>query len=168
MPEDAAANSATVTQPVVEIKRSHKCFWYGCDVRLAVVRVNAFTFGILILLLMGAPFSGSRDEDNFDDDLAYPSVTGWKFSATIIVILIRIFFNVFAIGGALDYRQYLVGVGLVAYIADFILLLTTPLIAGAVIPLLFAYPHVVLIKEIRDGTMSSDTYDFEAQKCCGV
>jgi hypothetical protein len=153
------------------IKRGHKCCGGCCDVRRAVIIVNFVSIGIAVMGLMGIATLTQMDVTNFDDDTVQSAFTGLdntSMGALGAIISFRMTFNVMGIYGAIHYRQYYVGAALVAFILSTFMSLWNLEIVGVVMSSLFAYPHFFLIKEIRSGIMSVNTYPIEKQSCCCV
>jgi hypothetical protein len=150
-----------------------------CDVRRATIIVNivGITMGFIGLITIGV-YSGvasTLDAENYDDDEMKAAindmdgaVSGESIAVIITVAVIRLLMNAAGIWGALKYNQYAVGVSLLAYAAQCLMSLVFFNIVGLVVNGFFAYPHVFLIKEIRSGIMTPETYEAEKQSCCCV
>jgi hypothetical protein len=157
--------------PTLGIKRGHKCCGGCCDVRRAVIIVNLVSIGLAVVGLMGIAALTQMDENMFDDDEVKTALTGLdgtSMGVASAIIIFRMMFNCLGIYGAIQYRQYYVIAALVAYVVAAFVSLWNLEIVGAVVSLLFAYPHIFLIKEIRNGIMSEETYPVEKQSCCCV
>ena len=163
-----------------ETKKGSMCCGGCCDMRRAVIILN--TIGIILGLIAVIAYSStdvlvqSLNEEVqkvFEDALL----------TTYILIGIGIAASLVGIWGAYSYN--ILGVGFSAFIivAFFITetvmaiqfvnkydlpLPTVNILVGALIDALVLYPHVGLIVEIKNGTMTPETYPREKASCCCV
>jgi hypothetical protein len=122
-----------------------------------------------------AGYAKIYNPDNYDDDEVKATMeevgvamAGVSIPLIITLTVIRFLLNGAGIWGAVKYNQYAVGASLFAYGAEFILSLVHFNVSGLILNGFFAYPHVFLIKEIRSGIMTPETYQVEKQSCCCV
>ena len=73
-----------------------------------------------------------------------------------------------AISGAIKYSVLGVYLGLLGYIIEFVYKAISMNIVGMILPAFFAYPHVVLVNEMKSGVMSPENYELEKYSCCCV
>ena len=93
-----------------------------------------------------------------------------------IIILIGIIIAAFLVGIWGAYSYNILGVGfsaffIVAFFITYTELTAVPIryiLGGALIDALVLYPHVGLIAEIKNGTMTPETYPREQASCCCV
>jgi hypothetical protein len=160
--------------PANRNKEGHSCCGSCCDMRRAVIIVNAT---MIVFLILGEFFLGIVYEavaiapDNTDDDEAIANAEamkslhiGWILTFHSIQILC------YGIGlwGALKFDRNLVLVALFCYLASFVANLATLQIVALLLNGLFAYPHYFLQKEIEANIMTPDNYPNEVQSCCCV
>lgn len=129
----------------------------------------------LVTVAVFTGVSSNLSADNYDDDEVKAAINemdgavpGASIALIIILGVFRLLLNASGIWGALKYNQYAVGASLFAYGAEFILSLVSLNLFGLIINGFCAYPHVFLIKEIRAGIMTPETYEAEKQSCCCV
>ncbi|CAB9498613.1 expressed unknown protein [Seminavis robusta] len=162
------------------VKRGHKCCGGCCDVRRATIIVNIISMvlgvvGVLFMITAGS-IASNLDASNYDDDEMVAAINelegtdfGGSMGVAIALSSVRILLNAAGIWGALKYNVVGVGAGLVAYGLEFLFSLITFNIVGLIWNGFFAYPHVYLIMEMRNGIMNAQTYeDIEKQSCCCV
>ena len=125
----------------------------------------------LVLMLSVASMSNLDDDrtDYTEEELAefgdvYQGSTGLAVGYT----LGRMVFNVLGIWGAYSYKVWPVGASLAAFAMECLSSLVILNLPGAIYFGCFAYPHVYLIMEMRNGIMSKETYETEKQSCCCV
>ena len=88
----------------------------------------------------------------------------------VFTMVVRLFFNAAGAYGAFTFNIYLVGISLAVYVVEAILALMSFYLAGLLVAVFFAYPHVFFIKEVREGIMTKERYQpgIEEQSCCCV
>jgi hypothetical protein len=134
--------------PAAPLKRGHICFGL-LDARKAVVIVNLFRLG----------FSMQTLSDDIQDG-EYGRMIGYS----IAFFIFRVSCIGCAIYGAACLLEMYVAASLFAVLVDNFL---AAWIDGPLDPLIlveliyFAYPHVILIQEIKNGIMSAETYSTE-------
>lgn len=190
---DEAAEVEKKTAEVVEAKavdvtgekQGSKCCGCCCDFRRAVIVMALIgivgTSLTVILLLVGVGYGSSVAGQATDDDLVAASgaaiAIGSGVAAGVYVVIML--FYVFQLMAAIKYNLcmlYTVLVfellGLGFDIAYGIAAATTAgdMAVTIVVYILFAalviYPTAGLIKEIKEGIMSPETYPREAYSCC--
>jgi hypothetical protein len=140
-------------------KQGHSCFGGCCDMRRAVLIVNKISFLMQVIHLFVVPF---------EVDLG--ASLSWFFVGIFAGMIINIMANI----GARTFSACLVGIALFIYAAitiGFTILsfIATPfLLIYAVLCALFCYPHIMLLIEICNGTMTAENYHNEQQSCCCV
>lgn len=140
-------------------KQGHSCFGGCCDMRRAVLIVNKISFLVLVIHLFIVPF-----EVDLGNNLP------WFFVGQFAGMIINLMGNI----GASKFSACLVGVALFIYAAVTIVFLILSFIATPYLLIyvvacaLFCYPHIMLVIEICNGTMSAENYHNEQQSCCCV
>lgn len=142
---------------------------------LLKVNIISLVLGVLALLADISWVTLAKKADaaaTYDDD-AVDAVqksynVGGPMIAAIVIECVRMVLNAMGIYGAVKYKVWAVGASLVGYIAQGIWALITFDVTTLVVSSLFAYPHVYLIMEMRNGIMSEDTYEQEKFSCCCV
>jgi hypothetical protein len=174
-------------------KQGHKCCGCCCDVRRATIVVNAVSLSLGVLGLMALiamlkypayDYNGQYEDamqlndDYFQDDYEFREymsgvdTSGRSLRTSMLLSLFYVFFRMVAevvgIYGAATYSQWMVGVGLAGYVVDALFALVRLQLDSVIMAGFFAYPHVVLINEMRKGIMTEQTYQFEKHSCCCV
>eukprot|EP00545_Synedropsis_sp_CCMP1620_P000870 CAMPEP_0119018166 /NCGR_PEP_ID=MMETSP1176-20130426/18749_1 /TAXON_ID=265551 /ORGANISM="Synedropsis recta cf, Strain CCMP1620" /LENGTH=307 /DNA_ID=CAMNT_0006972111 /DNA_START=89 /DNA_END=1012 /DNA_ORIENTATION=- len=109
-------------------------------------------------------FGGKAPDGIFDT-----SYLGLDYIYVAIIYGTLLLGYVIAIFGALTYSSMLVGIGMLAHIFEMCSAFYHGAYFGGLFILLYIYPHVTLILEIRKGVMEKDTYyDRERQSICCV
>jgi len=173
-----------------QVKQGASCCGCCCDMRRAVIIVDAIQ---LILAIVAAVLylSGRELISQGLDDSEY-DLTSYENALKIsgIISAVGVAFYVLGIVGASIYNMFLVGFAALWYIVSFVLSIVFSikavnefnndntgqdipvgygsLIISGIITALFVYPHVGLIVELKNGTMSAVTYPREQQSCCCV
>lgn len=174
-------------------KKGHICCGGCCDMRRAVIIVNitsiiAALFGMILILStsrsVASTFTGSDDEEVIEE---YKSVqrTG------VILTAVGIACAAIGIWGSKNFNVLGVSISalflVAAFIAETVLTLQLydyveekfdvefdnnavngNIAISAVGTLLYVYPHVGLIIELRNGIMTPETYPREEMSCCCV
>ena len=165
-------------------RRGHSCCGCCCDMRRAVIIVNIINIILAFIGLIGfsvlvADTNNSEvvsDGENsttfvgIDDDYTLGEYEIVKGFAPLVIILVLLSIVGFALGivGAMRYKVWMILVAIVVYcISAFMELLSLNLV-GFAVTALYAYPHFVLVSEIRRGIMTKETYHMEQQSCCCV
>ena len=165
-----------------ETKKGSMCCGGCCDMRRAVIILNTISIILVGLLAFIAYSSTNVLVQNIDDDAVQESFED-ALLTTYILIGIGIAASLVGIWGAYSYN--ILGVGFSAFfiVAFFITdtvraiqfankydvpLPTLDIATGALIDALLLYPHVGLIAEIKNGTMTPETYPREQASCCCV
>ena len=98
---------------------------------------------------------------------AFEGVSG-NIGLVVAYTLARMLFNVLGIWGAYSYTVWPVGASLAVFGLEFVSALVVLHLPGAIYYACFAYPHVYLIMEMRNGIMTKETYHNEQHSCCCV
>ena len=123
---------------------------------------------ICALALITVSAVDALDANQFDDDAIRGALNGFNGGAAYAYYLTAILCLGVGIYGAMKYNWVCVAVSL-AYYAVYLLMSFLALSLGNLLLCgFFAYPHVYLIKEIREGVMSEQNYPQEKQSCCCV
>jgi hypothetical protein len=159
-------------------KQGHTCCGCCCDVRRAVIVVNLLAGTYLLMIVQWiVAVVALRDEYNY---------TFWVLLVMNCLQLVPVGMGIF---GAVYYNGWFIGVASLHYTLQFLFycnvslydaidlagLIDVPLampidepFATAVAMALCAYPHFMLISEIRGGIMSPENYENEQHSCCCV
>jgi hypothetical protein len=151
-------------------KQGHVCCGCCCDVRRAVIIVNTLNgillFGGLIFVLI------EKWQSTDGTTVRIPlRITDHPIQYNIMISISIVFgcISIIGIYGAMKLRIWMISLAATMYLIDTI----TGLINldqqwdGVLIALLFFYPHLMLIREIRKGIISYDTYrSREEYSCC--
>ena len=130
----------------------------------------------IIMLITVSSVTTSLDANDYDDDEMKAAIEemnavemGGSIGLAIGLTIARLAFNGLGIYGALQYMVWPVGASLAAFGLEFLFALITFNLAGLILFGFFAYPHVYLIMELRNGIMAKETYEeVEKQSCCCV
>eukprot|EP00980_Cylindrotheca_fusiformis_P016545 scaffold4961_cov80-Cylindrotheca_fusiformis.AAC.1 len=152
-------------------RENHLYFGCCCDVRRAVLILNIITICCNLFTMIYLAFDAHIVQDDpsfvYETDVSHPAEPICIYE---IVLLISCVMHAFGVSGALKYNTTHVKIAAVSYAIpltwaavgwavlnfDFV-----PFVARAI----FLYPHIVLIKEIERGVMTS--YNNEnIQACC--
>jgi hypothetical protein len=152
-------------------KQGHTCCGCCCDVRRAVIVVNLLA-GTYLLMMVQWIFAlvALRYDYNY------------KYWALLVMNCLQLVPVGMGIFGAVYYNGWFIGVAALHYTLQFLFICNVswynlampndlPLdepIAMAVAMALCAYPHFMLISEIRGGIMSPENYENEQHSCCCV
>jgi len=177
---------------VAEEKQGSKCCGCCCDFRRAVVVMGiiglVFAVIYLVLSVTGAAFVGSLStgcndvySDDVYSDLCTEETVAGTYSLAILAVIaaVQVLFYIFQIVAAIKYNVCMLATVIVVNLVWFVLGMisvsrsgqTTGSIVGSIIfyIIFFAleiYPTAGLLKEIKAGTMSKETYPREAYSCC--
>lgn len=133
------------------------------------VNIGLILLGLWYLCLVAAARKQARAVDDDEIQEMYSEMEGLKgLGAIVAVMLVRLACNCCGVHGAHTFNQYLVGVSLASYGLEIIFALISFNLGGLVMSAFFAYPHVVLIREIRAGIMTPENYPREEHSCCCV
>lgn len=155
-------------------KRGHKFFGCWCDMRRAVIIVNVLSICIAsselswaILIAKPRLYSTTYyDDDTKENEYKYyPEEHNPGLVAVLSVVL---FANLCGISGALSYNAWLVGLSLTAHATRFLFDIVeyNRYSYLMLLSVLFVYPHVPFIMELKKGTMSEENYSNEEYSCC--
>lgn len=170
-------------------KQGAKCCGCCCDYRRAVIVLAIITIcidiGYILLALIAASTPTTRVDADDDAVLAV-----YEDSATYQAIFsgVSLFCSICALLGANKFNIPLVAINTLWYVANFIAgtiislntinemneIATTDvtytavpsIILGAVVAMLFMYPHIGFMYEVKNGIMSFETYPREEYSCC--
>mmetsp|Transcript_4571 Transcript_4571/g.6748 ORF Transcript_4571/g.6748 Transcript_4571/m.6748 type:complete len:224 (-) Transcript_4571:207-878(-) len=176
-------------------KMGNKCCGCCCDFRRAVIICNII---LLVFAVIGFIFviSGRTVDTgsySLDDDSAYDTY----FAIEIVTLVVTILMNICAILGAIKYNVGMVLVPAIWYVVEYIISVANAfiycsawedeieekhgnyvdaecnvppgiVITGLAITIIWIYPHVGFVKEVKAGTMSEETYPREEFSCCCV
>jgi hypothetical protein len=176
-------------------KKGHKLFGVCCDMRKATIVVNAFSLALVLLSILSLAhmmighlighFSCTSETISFGNGGSYTFFRNeyfthiWGFGdigscrktsvvLATLYVLIRMIVEGLGIYGASTYGLWTVGVSLAGYAVD--ILISVKRFDGYFLlwAAFCAYPHVVLIYEMRKGIMTAQTYPSEEYSgCCG-
>ena len=157
------------------------CFNACCDFRRAVLIVNGITIGIKVLEMVGFAVIVHYVNDNIDDiendindDTVRKQVDEFVKSGQVaglewffeIIETISIGLHLCGIYGALTYKQWGVIVAGSLYALQVVVSLFQLDILGLIIGGLMLYPHVYMVKLMKEGIMTPQNYHRIAS-CCG-
>jgi hypothetical protein len=143
-------------------KIGHKCCGCCCDVRRAVVAVNVImvVFESLALIIFADARNVDVEEDAQED---------FPWTALMIISGVSLLASCVGVYGALTYNNYALAFTAVVYVASIVINIMGMNYVGIIPPILFLYPHLVLIQEIHAGVMSEENYkNQEEHSCCCV
>lgn len=173
-------------------KQGGKCCMICCDYRRAVIIINGLLIFSSIFEMLSALLVKRQDNNiqfnGVDDDAVLKELDTMSTPLAIIAGL-GILLHPVALFGAVQYNVRLVSLGIVWSVASMAAetsiqystwsaaddltkadesldSLIPGLIASIVGTLLFVYAHVMLIREIKTGIMSRETYEREKYSCC--
>jgi hypothetical protein len=151
--------------------QGHKCCGGCCDMRRAVIIVNALNLvfvavGLFRVLAMKKNSANANDMYDVDDDDDEVVATMMEFgniplAGFIVLTCARLLCSVIGIVGAVQYNIYMVGVGAAGYVIDAVMALVLFQLIGFFYYVFFAYPHLFFISEVRKGIMSKENYPNE-------
>lgn len=174
-------------------KLGSKCCGCCCDMRRAVIIVDAIFIGIGIFIVLARAGADDLMQDAYDDDQFVEeasSLIDEYYINRSIFLGISILTAFLAQVGSVYFNVWLVGLHTVWMVVDYIsfLILATRLYAEledtyASIPKepmsplpgfifnglltgIFMYPHLGFITEVRAGILTKDTYPREEFSCC--
>lgn len=156
-------------------RQGHLCFGCLCDMRRAVIAVNIVSIAIAVFeLCMLIVFLVLYDEITSNPDGSGP--VGWisvnqyvskqVVGTAIGVCFLAIAFYAIGIRGASKFNRSMVSTTLMYHCVSGIFNLLVLNIFGLLLSILFAYPHVMLLMALRNGTMSAENYAKEKRGCC--
>jgi len=172
-----------------QAKQGAKCCGCCCDYRRAVIVLAiiniCISIGYLIFILAAASIPGAQV--NVDDDAVMTTVEG-NVPIQAALYGVSLFCSICALVGANKFNIPLVAINTLWYVGSFIggavLLVNTAntvedatgenlsvipsIIISAVITMLFMYPHIGFMYEVKVGIMSAETYPREEFSCCCV
>jgi len=104
-------------------------------------------------------------QDTFDEAMQQA-----RHIAVVSLVIHAIMMSLKACGisGAVKYSILGVYLGLLGYIIEFTYMTASLNIIRMALSAFFAYPHVVLVNEIKSGVMSPENYELEKYSCCCV
>jgi uncharacterized membrane protein len=160
-------------------KQGSRCCGCCCDYRRAVIIFNIFLVIVGILSVLGYT-QGIEAMQAADMDSDEIEVT---YMQQAILTSLGVFASIVAIVGAYRYNVYMVGFNVLYMIANFIatIVLTNKAYGDDAMPfpittiaievaflLLYIYPHVGFMSEVRAGILSAETYPREEFSCCCI
>ena len=124
----------------------------------------------MILFAAGAQVIQGMATDNDDEAINEAAVAFDQLPMALIVIIALIQVVCFGIGayGAVQFTPSYVMVALVCHCFSVLGNLISLSLVGVVVSGFFIYPHVVFLKEMRNGIMTPDNYANEKHSCCCV
>jgi hypothetical protein len=154
-------------------KRGHTFCGCCCDTRRAVIIVNIFmltcTVISVVTIALGAQLLNAMgDGDDEAQQEAAQQLNSIPLGLLFAMVIIQAVFFVFGIMGAIKYTTWMLSVALIGYTLYFVMNLLSSNFLYIGLPVLFAYPHFVLISEINQGIMTPDNYPNEVHSCCCV
>jgi len=171
-------------------KQGAKCCGCCCDYRRAVIVINIIFIIIGVMNILGTITNSQiiRNGQDFNDDAVEDKLKDMNVLNSIFIGL-GLAASIASLVGAVSYNIYLVAVNVVwmmiQYIASIIITekslnsmedvtgkdYATPIpyyVVQLIITILFIYPHVGFINEVKSGIMSRETYPREEYSCCCV
>ena len=153
-------------------KRGHKCCGGCCDVRRAVIIVDAvnimvLAFGLASMLAIKKTAATMEFTDDKTSD-AMDAIANLPLGTLIAACVVPMVTHSIGIVGALMYNKWMVGFAGVAYCVMMIIDALAFNIVGLICKGFSAYPHYFLVKEIHQGTMTKENYPNEVMSCCCV
>lgn len=174
-------------------KQGHLCCGGCCDVRRAVIIVDSINLFILSMALISIiilqrlgqyavqQFSDATSQENgyyypneddfftaetFVDEVTTFTKSFIPINLIIGIVCIRIVSSICGIIGAICFNPWCVGITAIMYCLDvlFGILLLNPF--DIVVYGLFAYPHIVFLREMNLGIMTPETYSANEDFCC--
>jgi hypothetical protein len=156
-------------------RESHLYFGCCCDVRRAVLILNIVTIVMNFFAMVSffvfvritqdhvSEITEQMSEDVSEKDFK----TGLHVFEGFLdaIMLISIFLHAFGVHGALKYKTWAIKVAAVAYGIPFTWAVLNFDFVTFILGGVFLYPHIVLIKEIETGVMTSYNYE-NVQACC--
>jgi hypothetical protein len=119
-----------------------------------IVNIVMIILTALHLVVLNIPLDG-------DDSPTFPVPLGCSITLAVVAYGLGIY-------GALIFMPWMVLVSLLSYTVLFVMSAIQGDIWTLCFAGFFAYPHVVFLKELKEGIMSLDNYDNEIQSCCCV
>lgn len=173
---------------VAEGKQGSKCCGCCCDFRRAVIVMGiiglVFSAINLILYATGAAVVGSLssscDDDVYSDLCSEVTVAGtYSLAVVAVICALQVLFYIFQIVAAIKYNVCMLATVIVVNLVWFVLgviqvsrsgVSTGNIVGYIIFYIIFVgleiYPTAGLLKEIKAGTMSKETYPREAYSCC--
>ena len=153
-----------------------------------VMGIIGLVFAIinLVLYVTGAAIVGSLstacafDDDIYGDFCAEVNAGTYSLAIVAVIGALQVLFYIFQIVAAIKYNVWMLATVIVVNLAWFVLAIiqvfrgpaqSTGNVVGSIVfyVIFFAleiYPTAGLLKEIKAGTMSKETYPREAYSCC--
>ena len=166
------------------VKRGHSCFGCCCDMRSAVIMCDIFLIvtGILMLSLetygLERAHTYASDEESNDDYtfavnddslMIRTREAETQIGAFMLLTLMYVMAAVISLFGAMTFQGMLVALNVVVLVARAVVYLMFRDWFAMACPVLFCYPHIMFIVEVRNGILQQDTYQGqEEQSCCCV
>lgn len=175
-------------------KQGGKCCFFCCDYRRAVVVISILQMlNSLVWLVLFAGAGGwavvgsleTQGDDDYDYDYTSEALISAAVGSYILAAMYGFFFlcNIFVLCAALRYSvcmlsttiiivliQFGFSIWNVVYRAQYSWNPTTQYVVGIIGSIIgygvYLYPIIGLTSEIRNGTMSRETYPREAYSCC--
>lgn len=172
-------------------KQGGKCCMVCCDYRRAVIIINALLILSSIVEMVAALFIKPEDNFQFDsvDDDAVLNELDTMSTPLAVIAGLGIVFHPVILFGAIKYNVRLLALGIAWTVASMAAetsvqfntfraaddlskageSLGSPLpgLIGSIIGTgFFVYAHLMLIREIKSGVMSKETYEREKYSCC--
>ena len=181
IPEYSPTGPGFSGMPADGSRPNHLFFGHCCDCRRAVLVVNGITITLnilsMIIVAIGFGFINKNVDDieaDMSDDAAKKELDEFvKGGNLAIVETLLEFFVAISIGlhacgvyGALKFKQWGVMTAAVAYGLALFLNLLAFNILDIILAGVFLYPHIYLIKEMKEGIMTDYNYHNVAS-CCG-
>ncbi len=168
-------------------KQGAKCCGCCCDYRRAVIilAVISICVNLATVILFLAAISTPTTSVNVDDDVAL-AIYDDSLTTQIVVSGISLACSICALVGAKIYNIPLVAINTLWYVAGFVIntvviintnsdvqdqtgtsLPVVPnIVASAIGAIIFMYPHIGFMYEVKVGIMSYATYPREEFSCC--
>lgn len=167
----AAVAPAVVGDGIHHERASHSFMFCCCDCRRATIIVNIINLCFAAIGLFGFIaflFNAGNPEDL--DGIGIDDGYTLKDYAPLVIVIMLLTMIGFILGilGAIKYKIWMIVIAIFVYCITAIFELLSFSIIGFIITGLFAYPHFVLVHEIRRGIMTKERYPIEQQSCCCV
>lgn len=152
--------------PGVYRKQGHSCCGGCCDMRRAVIVVNIISIAVYVINIVAiSVVNGVEFEDDaMEEAIVQQFPVGWM----IAIMFAKILCYAIGIWGAVSFSLWQVYVALGMYMIDTIVNVLVLKFVSVLVAGFFAYPHVYLVQEIKNGIMTKENYYSEEQSCCCV
>lgn len=144
-------------------RQGHRFMIFCCDMRRAVIILDAITISLVLLHLILFLGFGIQLEADTGGSFRVPSV-----GKAIFVGLVGVAMPGCGLYGALKYKYHFVALAAFYFGFQLFLDLCTLKIYSIIWGAVFLYVHAVLAKEMNTGIMTEENYPNEKYSCCCV